>query len=874
MTFQRGDVVFAADKRGRLVYWNKAAEQLFGYSAEEVLGSPFEVICTTAPGGSGVDLPSILSGSDFAGGMRCSDKSGREVALYMYATAGRDQSGAAAGVVFVARDVTPFWSAEQAVRTAADKYRLLFDHSLDALAIADVEGRVLEANPTCLRLYGYTADEIQQMNLADIVAPEHRAEAAEAMADLAAGKTVTKTIKMLRKDGTQFVADLVASVVSVKGERRVLAVTRDVTERTRAEQATRESEQKYRLVFESAGDAVFIESMGGLILDVNRNACEMLGYTKRELLKMTVADLVPADARAWLPHVTDATLRDGTFRAEAVNVHKSGRQIPVETSTSTMELDGRTAVLAIVRDITERTKAQWALRESEERYRQIVNSGAVGIVTADPNFRFTTANSRFCEMLGYAEEELKKLAIIDITHPENVEQDRAAVAEMFAGKRKYYATEKRYIRRDGGEVIARTTVFPVSDDTGRPRYTLATVEDITERTLAQRALGESEDRFRGLLESSPDGIAVHQDGKVVLMNPAGARILGYDDPAEVTGMPVREFLHPDEMAAVLNRMRQVAEVGPTGNPAEARFRRRDGAYVLLEVTNARIEEWKGKPGVQVVFRDVSERKAAEKRLQESEERFRRLVEMSPDGIAVHQDGRLVLVNPAGASVLGYERPEELVGRPVLDFVHPDDQPAVLARITRVLQLGRPGEVTEERFQRKDGSYVPVEVINAPFYWQGKPAVQVVVRDISGRKELARAAAEATTQMLALLANSPDGIAAECDGVLVYANRRFAELYGYDDSDQVTGRPIADFVGPEDRDRVAEYSKARARGEPAPTCYRFQGLRRDSSPVEVEITVSTYSLAGKLYLLGFLREVKARRRRPADGGSKKEKPRAT
>jgi len=744
IAFQRGDVVFATDKRGRLVYWNNEAEQLFGYSADELLGSPFEVICTAAPGGSGVDLPAILSGSDFAGGMRCSDKSGREVALYMYATAGRDQSVTAVGVVFVARDVTPFWSAEQAVRTAEDKYRLLFDHSLDAVAIADVEGRVLEANPACLRLYGYTADELRQVNSADLVAPEHRAEAAEAIAGLAAGKTATKTIKMLRKNGTQFVADLVASVASVQGERRVLAVTRDVTERARAEQAMRESERKYRLVFESAGDAVFIESIDGRILDANKNACGLLGYSKEELLKKTVSDLVPAASRAWLSHVTDALLRGGTFRAEAVNVHKSGRQIPVETNTSTMELDGRTAVLAIVRDVTKRTMAQRALRESEERYQQIVNSDAIGVVTADPSFRFTCANSRFCEMLGYTEEELKKLSFVDVTHPENAERDRAAVAEMFAGKRKYYATEKRYVRRDGGEVVARTTVFPISDDVGRPRYTLAMVEDITERTLAERALGDSEGRFRGLLESSPDGVAVHQDGKVVLMNPAGARILGYDGPAAVTGMPVRELLHPDETAAVLDRMRRVAQSGP----AEARFRRRDKGYALVEVASARIE-WKGRPAVQVVFRDASERKAAEKRLQESEDRLRRLVEMSPDGIA-----------------------------------------------------------------------------------------------------------------------------AECDGAIAYANRRFAVLHGYDDAGQVTGRPIADFVAPGDRGRIAEYSEARARGEPAPTRYRFQGLRRDGAVVEFEISVSTYSLAGKLYLLGFLREVEVRSRRPAGGGSEKEKPRAT
>jgi PAS domain S-box-containing protein len=877
IAFQRGDVVFAADKRGRLVYWNKEAEQLFGYCADEVLGNPFEIICTAAPGGSGVDLPAILSGGDFAGGMRCFDKSGKEVALYMYATAGRDQSGAAVGVVFVARDVTPFWSAEQAVRTAEDRYRLLFEHSSDSVVIADIEGRVLEANPSCLRLYGYTTDEVRQINLADMVGPEHRAEAAEAMADSSAGKPVTKTIKMLRKDGTQFVADFVASVVSVKDARRILSVTRDVTERVRAEQATRESERKYRLVFESASDAVFIESIDGRILDANKNACDLLGYTKEELLKMTVADLVPADARTWLPRVTDAILRDGTFRAEAVNVHKSGRQIPVEIGTSTMELDGRTVVLAIVRDITKRRMAERALRESEERYRQIVNSGAIGVVTADPSLRLTSANSRFCEMLGYAEKELKKLAFVDITHPENAEQDRAAVAEMFAGKRKYYVTVKRYIRRDGGEVIARTMVFPVSDDTGRPRYTLATVEDVTERKAVEQALRKETERASTYLEvAGVIMIVLDETGAIQRINRKGCSVLG-GTAADIVGRNWFDTFVPERLRADVKRvfdslMRgEIEPVERHDNPVVTMR----GEERLVTWHNVLLHDDAGRIiGTLSSGEDITARKSAEKLLQESEERFRRLVELSPDGVAVHQGGKLVLVNPAGVRLLGYGRPEELVGRPVFDLVHPDDRPGVVARIRKVMEAGKPGGLTEERFQRKDGSYVPVEVVNAPFYWRGKPAVQVVVRDISGRKELARAAAEATTQMRAVLANSPDGIAAECDGVLVYANRRFAELYGYDDSDQVTGRPIADFVGPEDRGRVAEYSKARARGEPAPACYRFQGLRCDSSPVEVEIAVSTYSLSGKLYLLGFLREVDVRRRRPADGGSKRKKPRAT
>ncbi|MCX6840998.1 MAG: PAS domain S-box protein [candidate division WOR-3 bacterium] len=730
ITFQRGDVVFAADKRGRLVYWNKEAEQLFGYPADDVLGSPFEVICMAAPGGSGVDLPAILSGGDFAGGMRCSDKSGREVALYMYATAGRDQSGTAVGVVFVARDVTPFWSAEQAVRTAEDKHRLLFKHSSDSVVIADIDGRVREANPTCLRLYAYTADEVRQMNLAEMVAPEHRAEAAEALTNLAAGKSVTKTIKMLRKDGTQFVADLAASVVSVTGERRILWVTRDVTERVRAEQATKESERKYRLVFESASDAVFVEATDGRILDANRRACDLLGYAKEELLKLKVSDLVPADARVWLPHVTDAILREEKFRTEAINVHKSGRRIPVEMTASTIELDNIPVVLAIVRDISERKQAEQALRKEKELAQTYLEVAGVVMVVLDETGAIQLTNRKGCSVLGGVAADIVGRNWFDTFVPERL---RADVKRVF-------------------DHLMRGEIEPL-DHYENPVVTM-----------------RGEERL----------VAWHN---VLLRDDAG-RVIGTLSSGE----------------------------------------------------------------------DITERKSAEKRLQESEERFRRLVEMSPDGIAVHQGGKLVLVNPAGARVLGYDRPEDLVGKPVLDFVHPDDQPAVLARITQVLQLGRSGGLVEERFRRKNGSYVPVEVVNAPFYWLGKPAVQVVVRDISVRKELARMAEETADELRAVLDNSPGAIAAECEGTFVYANQRFVQMFGYEAREQVVGRAASAFDAPQDRERLAEYSRLRERGQDAPASYTFRGLKHDGTITSMEASISTYRSLGRLHILTFIREV--------------------
>lgn len=303
------------------------------------------------------------------------------------------------------------------------------------MAIADSDGKVPEANPACLRLYGYTADDVKGVNLADVVAPEDRCAAAEAMASLAAGRRVAKTIRMRRKDGTRFVVDLLASVTEVGGERRILSVTRDVTDRVRAEQARSRSERMFRSVFESANDAVFVESIDGRILDVNRNGCELLGYTRDELVRMTVSDLVSAGARAWLERVTGAILRDGMFRAEAVRAHWDGHYVPVEISASTMELDGGTAVLAIVRDITERKLAEQALRESEEKFRSVCEQSP-NMIFINYQGRIVYTNQKSAEVMGYTRDEFYApgFDFMRLIAPESVEQVRAVYARHGRGE--------------------------------------------------------------------------------------------------------------------------------------------------------------------------------------------------------------------------------------------------------------------------------------------------------------------------------------------------------------------------------------------------------------------------------------------------------
>jgi PAS domain S-box-containing protein len=1101
LTFQPGDLVFATDRRGRLVYWNNECERLFGRSSSEVIGHSFEVICRKERGSHPVDLQMVMSGRDFAGDVRCLNKAGTEVALYLFATVGRNQAGKTAGVVFAGRDVTGLWHAEEVIRASAEKYRLLFENTTDSVAIADIEGRVIEVNPACLRMYGYSAEEVGQMNLVDIVAPESRAEAAAAMADLAVGKTVTKTVNARRKDGTRIVVDLVASVVPVGNEQRIYSVTRDVTARAMAEKATKASADKYRAIFESVADAVFLETLDGRILEANDNACRLLGYAREELLALKVADLVPGDARAWLPSVNDTIMRTGRFRSEAVNVRKDGSVVPVEISAATVEFDGQTRVILIARDISERKAAERALQESERQYHTALDAMHDAVHVADADLRIVMLNDAFQRWLGeqgiegavqgktifeafpflpdkvrdeyrevfetgrpvVTEEEttvagrtyVTETTKVPVTEDEtivrvltvvrNVTERRAAEQALRESEEKFrsvseqspnmifinsrgrvayanhrceelmgYSREEFYapgfdfanltapesagtigtvfgrhargedvepyecvlVAKNGRRIDAIITTKLVDYEGGKA--ILGIVTDISERKASERALRESEANFRALAENAGDGVTIgDENGRHVFVNRRAEEILGY--PRErLLGMTFRDFLSPPDRELLDERYERRLRGEPVPSHYEVTVVRRDGTPALVEVGVAQTE-WRGRPAALVILRDVAERrrveqalsasdaryrslvesipdgvttidvygrfssvndvvvrrsgrprewwlgreydsvvrpefretvraafsavmrgeavppfqvsyasaagepkyvemhvsalseggrvvgalavsrditerKAVERQDGESEEKYRRLVELAPDGIAVHQDGKVVMVNMAGARIMGYESPEDIVGKPVLDIVHPDDRARVIARIRSVMESGKPGEMVEERFVRRDGSLVPVEVVNAPFVWNGRPAIQVVARDISERRRLASTARTAADELHAVLDHSSEAIAAESEGVLVYANRHFAGLLGYDSPEQIIGRPAGEFEASEDRAMLAEYSRMRERGEDAPARYAYRGLKRDGTTVPMEAVVSTYRSQDRLHILAFVRVI--------------------
>ena len=224
-----------------------------------------------------------------------------------------------------------------------------------------------------------------------------------------------------------------------------------------------------------------------------------------------------------------------------------------------------------------------------------------------------------------------------------------------------------------------------------------------ERKRAEAALRASEEQYRRLVDVAPDLIAVHSDGKIVFMNPAGVRLLGARSAEELIGRPMLDFVHADSRETVVDRVRTMMGRGRPVPLVTERFVRLDGTPIDVEVAASPLL-YGDRPAIQVVVRDIGERRRAEVALRDSEERFRSFVESTTDWVwSIDPAGVHTYSNPAVARILGY-RPEEVVGQPAFEIMHPDDRSDVEQQFAALAAERRGWRNLVVRWRRKDGEY--------------------------------------------------------------------------------------------------------------------------------------------------------------------------
>jgi PAS domain S-box-containing protein len=409
---------------------------------------------------------------------------------------------------------------------------------------------------------------------------------------------------------------------------------------------------------------------------------------------------------------------------------------------------GGKRVVLLLDDVTERERAKEALSASEKRFRGVFDRAGIGIALVDMNGRIMEANPRLQEILGYTAEELSRLTFTEVTFPEDAGIDQNLFEAMIAGMWNSYVVEKRYLTKRGHLVWGRMTASLLLDEEGRPHYVIGMLEDITDRKRVERALRESEERLRAVLENSLDAAYRRnlQTDRYDYMSPVIERILGFT-PEEMGAMSTDEVLdrtHPDDRVRVQEERARASAAGH--GILEYRFRTKGGEYRWLADHFAVTRDAQGRSLFRSgVIRDVTERKRAEGTLRESEEKYRNLVENSIDAVLfAAPDGSIYAANSEACRIFGMTE-EELIhaGRDgIADLSDPRLKPALEER-------ARTGRFRGElRFRRKDGTVFPVEISSALFEDRdGHTRTTMFIRDITERKRAEEALVRRTEDLV-------------------------------------------------------------------------------------------------------------------------------
>ncbi len=496
----------------------------------------------------------------------------------------------------------------------------------------------------------------------------------------------------------------------------------------------RQSEEKFRNLVENTSDWFWEVDSNCIYTYASPRIRDLLGYEPEDMVGKTPFEFMSEEeARHICDAFTAIAIEQKPFTLlENTLIHRDGHLIIVETSGVPI-LDDHGTLLGYRgtdRDITERKQAELALRESESRYRSLIETMNEGFATTDADYVFTYVNQRFAEMLGYAPDEVVGHHLLEYLDEDNRAIMRTEIAERRAGRRLHY--QLTWTAKDGQRVYALISPSPILGSNGEFIGSFATLTDITDRKHAEEALRESEQRFRQLFQNANDAIfllAISETGvpgNFVQVNDVACKRLGYSreelltmGPKDIDTKETTENL-PTIMKNVLKRGHGTFDVVQVC---------KHGLQIPTEIS-AHLFDLDGKQVLLSVGRDITERKQAEEKLRKSEERFRSLFERAADSFFLHDlNGRFIEVNQAACDYLGYTR-EELLNLCVSDIVTDFDQ-TILDGMWRSLIVNGPMTVIATH-RRKDGSTLPVEGRLSTFEYRDQVMILAVVRDITER----------------------------------------------------------------------------------------------------------------------------------------------
>ncbi|OGR36315.1 MAG: hypothetical protein A2051_01915 [Desulfovibrionales bacterium GWA2_65_9] len=374
------------------------------------------------------------------------------------------------------------------LRASEARGRAVFQHASVAISQGDREGRILDANPAFLELWGYTLEELRGVRWLDLTHPDDRAESQRESQRLLAGEIDGYGLekRYVRKDGQIVWASVnVASMRDEDGEVQMLVlVAEDITSRKTAEQEKAEREELFQAMFEdNRAMQLLVDPENAAIIDANHAASAFYGYSREELRGLGLGDINILPPERIRDRLDEAKSQGGTFRF--VHRLKDGSLRDVEVRSGPFRAAEKTLVLSTIQDITERLRAEAALKETEERLRELINVMDEGVVLTTAEGRLKFVNPAFARLLGESPETLEGKGYEDLMDPESAAVNKTRMDARNKGSREPY--EAVIQRQDGSQALARITPFPLFSREGEYQGSCAIVRDITQARAREEA---------------------------------------------------------------------------------------------------------------------------------------------------------------------------------------------------------------------------------------------------------------------------------------------------------------------------------------------------------------------------------------------------
>lgn len=506
----------------------------------------------------------------------------------------------------------------------------------------------------------------------------------------------------------------------------------DITERKWAEEQLRENEARFHGTLDAMQEGVLLIGRDWRYLYINKSA-EMQGRRPaEELLGRTVLECWPGI------EATDFFQLEQKVMQECVPAHIEGPFTFPDGETRWFHWNIQPAsegLLIVTQDITERKQAEQERYIALEKYRVLFETFPLGISVTDAVGNLLEANRESERLLGISREDHTRRTYDGpewrMVRPDGSPMPPDEYASVRALKEKRLVENVEMgIVKGGGEITwINVTAVPLRLE---GYGVVITYGDITERKRAEEALRKSENKMRSIFRAAPTGIGVVVNRVFKEVNQRLCEITGYNRD-ELIDQSARIIYPSDEEYEYVGRekYRQIAEKG-TGT-VETRFRRKDSTLINVLMSSTPIDPADLGRGVTFTALDITERKRAEEALRESEERYRKLLEFAPVAIAVHADDRIIFINRTGVRLLGAASEEEIIGRSVLDIMHPAGLNQARERQRRMMAGEQGIYPVEDVYLKLDGTPINVEVSVTPLSYQGKLAFQAIVADITERK---------------------------------------------------------------------------------------------------------------------------------------------